>query len=232
METTNVKYPVWPVTIDHIEVRDSQFIRNNVEVRGKTYLFYVKPDFEFGFNRPMVMTVFEGSDIANRYKDLKIEEINGTKVITAQTIEAAVAPGESEAKPYVGKDGTQYESYGEYLITLGTKNAFEPKLKTSGVVFAELPIGNGVEQFIRMKDGKPQKRQKTNQVIISATAQVAAMLMYTPYGWRGMFGSDEQSLRAEVSNQLSTGLWKQIDETIISDKPEETDDTTDDSGAE
>lgn len=218
METT--KYVKWPVRIDHIEVRDTVYSKGETQVNGKTYLFFVNPDFDFGFDRPSIMTVFNNSSLAEKYKKLPTTTIDGATVITAQAILAAKAPGESEGsekKPYVGVDGTEFESYGEYLITLGTKSALTPKLKTPAVVFAELPLGNGVEQFIRLKDGKPQKRTKTKTPIISASTNVAAMVMYLgeQMGWMGKFGNDEACLKAEVSNQLSSGLWRKMDETII-----------------
>jgi len=215
-----VKYVKWPVKIDHIEVRETEYTRNEQNVEGKTYLFFVNPAFDFGFDRPSIMTVFSGSSLAGKYEDLETSEIDGATVITAKTILAALAPGETEVKPYKGDDGYEFKSYGEYLLTLGTSQAFEPKMKTPGIVFAEMPIGNGIEEFIRMKNGKPQKRQKTGQTIISTHVAVASMLMYTPAGWMGKFGNDQKCLEAEVHQQISAGLWQKI-HTVTVDNVEE-----------
>lgn len=214
-----IKNVVWPVRIDHIEVRDTAYIKGEQEVQGKTYLFFVNPAMPFDFDRPSVMTRFSRDSVAQRFKDLKTEEIDGATTITAQTILDALAPGESEKKPYKGPDGCEYESYGEYLLYLGTKSAFEPKLMSSGVVFGERPLSDGKEQFIRYKDGKPQKRHKTGQTIIASTTNVAAMMMFTPNGWFGKNGNDEACLQAEVSQQLTAGLWKQVPSTILDPTP-------------
>lgn len=214
-----IKNVVWPVRIDHIEVRDTTYVKGEQEVQGKTYLFFVNPAMPFGFDRASVMTRFSSDGVAQMFKDLKTEEIDGATTITAATILNALAPGESEKKPYKGPDGCEYESYGEYLLYLGTKSAFEPKLMSSGVVFGERPLSDGKEQFIRCKDGKPQKRHKTGQTIVAATTQVAAMMMFTPNGWFGKNGSDEACLQAEVSQQLTAGLWKKIEPSIINPAP-------------
>lgn len=212
-----VKYVKWPVRIDHIEVRETVYTKGESQIEGKTFLFFVNPDFDFGFDRPSIMTVFNNSSLAEKYKELPTTVIDGAKVITAKTILEAKAPGETEKKPYIGVDGTEFESYGEYLITLGTKNALTPKLKTPAVVFADMPLSNGIEQFVRMKGINPQRRSKTGATIVSATTNVAAMVMYLgeQVGWMGKFGNDEACLKAEVSNQLSSGLWRKIDETIL-----------------
>lgn len=205
MET--IQYVKWPVKIDRIEVRPRE--------GGKTYLFYVNPAFEFGFDMPSVMTVLSGSSLAAKYQDLTIEKIDEADVITAKTILAAKEPGKTEEGPYTADDGTEYKTYGEYLLSLGTASAFEPKLKTPGIVFGDLPISDGVERFVRMKDGKPQKRKKTKQPIIATHTNVASMLMYTPAGWMGKFGNDQRCLESEVHSQVSAGLWQKITETVI-----------------
>lgn len=210
---------VWQVAIDHVEVRTTEYTRNERQRVGKAYLVYLNID-GFQTNRQPVFTVFENSNLADIFKTLKTEEIDGDKIITAKTIAEALEPGKTEKGEYTASDGTKYTSYGEWLLTLGSKGAMEPRLGSVGFVFGDLPISNGVERFIRMKGGKPQKRADGGGFVISTNASVLTQVKFMKtitgeLAWRGMYGTIEASLDKEVQNQVSSGLWKPIPETML-----------------
>ncbi len=225
-------------TIDHIEVSDTEFNRvdkngNTITVKGKMYAFYVKTGSVFCSGDPIPMFRFEGRNesFIEPFKNLKTELIQGRDVITAATIRAAECP--EELKPYmtadgkfIGDDGTEYISYGEYLLTLGTKNAAHPKDGTRAIATANLPISDGLMSYVRLdRNGKPRKRAN-GQLLIQKTLNVATVLDWDEpkQCWTAGAGGTTplEQLRAEINNQLENNQLK------LFDIPKENDDEDED----
>lgn len=220
------EFDVFPVVIDHIRVEDSEYNRvrkgTTTNVKSKVYTFYLACEY-FEFERKMTKSAFQGDDIISRYEKLSTETINGETVITAKTIRAATCP--DEYKDYLKEnghfespyDGREYKSYGEWLVTLGTKGCDDDTIAKGcrGVVFANLPISDGKQRWRRMNgDGTPMKRQKSGQTIIQQTTDVCAILVYRKGQWTSMYGNAQKALEHEVSQQVSRGLWRLIDDTL------------------
>lgn len=222
------QYEVFPIVVDHIRVQDSEYnrVRNGAttNVKTKVYTFYLKVKY-FEFERPQTKSAFQGQDdeIINRYKDLTTEVINGETVITNKTIRSATCP--EDLKDYLkedGKfespyDGRLYRSYGEWLATMGTEGCDDDTIAKGcrGVVFGNLPLSDGKQRWRRMNpDGTPMKRQKSGMQIIQQTTDVCAILVYRKGQWTSMYGDAQKALEHEVSQQVSRGLWRLIDDTL------------------
>lgn len=222
------EFEVFPVVVDHIRVQDSEYDRTRngatTKVKTKVYTFYLKPKY-FEFERPISKSAFQGQDddLINRYKDLTTETVNGETVITCKTIRKAECP--EDMKDYLGEDksfvspfdGSTYKSYGEWLATLGTEGCDDDTIKKGcrGVVFGNMPIGDGRQRFRRMQpDGKPMKRQRSGENIIQQSVDTCAILVYLKGKWTSMYGPAEEALKHEVSQQVSRGLWRLIDDTL------------------
>ena len=218
---------VWPLVIDHITVKKGKYTRDNREIETETYLFYLNVANVFSFNRPSVMACFTGTNdgLIALYKDIPTEEINGETIITGKAIRETKEPGKDEIGPYKDPNGIEFPSYGEYLVTMGTKNAFDPKPGTVGGVFAELPLSDGVQRFFRKdENGHPLKTSK-GQPIIQTHIEVAGLVYYRPDGkWKSMYGTPEETLAKELHQQRDR-LWH-----LIEDEDDDEDDEDDNDG--
>lgn len=228
-------------TIDHIEVQETERRVVNkqtgetVKVPGKTYLVYVvTAGSEFESCDPVPMFKFEGTHekFLAPYKNLDTETRNdGRKIITSETILKASCPETRKAnlkedgKTYVGPDGTEYSSYGEYLLYMGTKGKRKKCEGCAALIMANVPISDGVQDWMRLdKDGKPVKRGNGTSIIVK-NIDIPVVLSYDEdaEGFVGAHGtSPEEAVRNEVNNLIDRNRLRLI--RIDEDEDEDEDD--------
>jgi hypothetical protein len=223
METKKV-YRVWPVEIDHIVIREGEYERNGKKVATKTLIFHVNvPGFEY--ERPLTMTAFEGTNSAvfNRYKPLieKAVEQNGEKIIQQKMIKELLEPGKTEVEEYIDPyDENVYKSYGEYLMTMGTKFCRKAKKdQTSGMVIGKnMPISDGIQRWVLLdRDGNERKHTRNQKNIVHTTVDVCALVRWDAElnMWDSInclhAGELEEALRYEIDQQIANSRWRLLD---------------------
>ena len=219
------KYQKWRVMIDHAELSTTSYTSSNgTEVSGLMLKVFLKrPDLQSG--RSAVKTFFENSDraIVNRFKDLDGEtNESGVKTIEQETIKKALEPGKTEIEPYINpENGIEYESYGMFLASLGTIPK-DKRCKKDGrpmYIFGTMPFvkeqeGKELPWFILMNpDGTVKLSKRNGQPYIQQYVDVATEMVITQdlltdeLSWQGSAGSEEESLRREVTNLISRRVW-------------------------
>ena len=214
--------------IDHIEVQETERTRmvNGVATatKGKTYIVFVSTGGQFESSQSVPMFKFEGRDekFLKAYKDLEITKAtDGRTIITPETILDAKCPETlktylKEDGKFEGPDGAIYASYGEYLLEMGTRNAKNLKERKDGtmaVVKANVPVSDGIQEWVRQdKNGKPVMRANGQSVIIR-NIDIAVVLSYdeeyeTFLGGEG--ASPEDQVRAEINTLIDRNRLRLI----------------------
>ncbi len=228
---TNFRANVGPGHIQKIEILDTEVERlvNGVRtnVPGKVYMFYFKLGKGSGStSSPGVFAAFprQHADLIEDYKNLPTETIDGVVTITGDAIKKAQCPehlqkylnketGAFKHDVEMGGDGYVYGSYGMYLWAHGTWGAFDPKEGTQAFACATIPIGDGVQEFYRMKKGEIRK-DKNDVPIKQTTAKIAVIVDYNPL--EKAFGNDdglspEAAVRGEMDEQIRNRLWRLVE---------------------
>ena len=210
-------------------------------VTSHVWLVYLKTGDECTSSQAVPMFKFEGSPNDDEYiaqfKGLKQDDDpdTGDKVIYAETILAAPCPENKKqnlktidgVEKYVGPDGAVYDSYGEYLIEQGTRNAEDPELWAKGsraIIKANLPISDGIQEFKRLdKDGNSVTRAN-GKTIVQRNLDVTAIISYNKLKqeFRGDGGcTPYQQLRAEINRQLDNDRLRLIDVKVVAKAADE-----------
>ena len=224
------KYQKWPVVIDHVEISETTYTsaKTGKEVKGKMCKCFLMRQGLLTA-RPAIKTFFQGqqNSVVERYAALEgTEDENGVTTITAETIKNALAPGTDVPGEYTDPEtGIVFETYGMYLLSLKTIPK-DKKCKMDGrsaFIFGTLPFvekieGKDLPWFMALNpDGTAKTRARNGMPIIQQYVDVATEmvlkedLLSDEKRWVGYADSEEESLRHEVSQLISSGQWKAVE---------------------
>lgn len=237
----NLELTPWPVTVSRVRITKSDYVRNNQKVETETYLVYIKKD-PFDTSRALVQPLYKGEhdDLIAFYDGATTEADGDDKVITPKALEALVTaraekwaamteiqkktaarlvvakwPADEESQKAVG------EMWAMLPIDWGTSNAWDknPAEGSKGVIFGNLPIGDGTEKFYVIdKEGKEIERTqgaRKGQKVTQTHADVLALVKRHGDAWVPLNNGAtmQQALEIELQNQIQRDRFRKAEST-------------------
>lgn len=239
METKD--FTPWPITVGHVRIVSSDYVRNNQTVKTTTYLVYLKKD-PFDTKRSAVIPLYAGEHDAliEFYEGAKEEADGDEKLITGKAIEDLITKRAEKwatmteiqkkmAAKIISPDWPETEdkqkALGEKWAMLplewNTGDAWKenPPEGSMGMIFGNLPIGDGTEKFYVIdKEGKEITRTQSaraGQRVTQTHADVTALVKRHGTAWIPLNGGAtmEEALRIELQEQLQRDRFRKAEST-------------------
>lgn len=239
METKD--FTPWPITVGHVRIVNSNYVRNNQTVKTTTYLVYLKKD-PFDTKRSAVIPLYAGEHDAliEFYEGAKEEADGDEKLITGKAIEDLITKRAEKwttmteiqkkmAAKIISPDWPEAEdkqkALGEKWAMLplewNTGDAWKenPPEGSMGMIFGNLPIGDGTEKFYVIdKEGKEITRTqnaRAGQKVTQTHADVTALVKRHGNTWIPLNGGAtmEEALRIELQEQVQRDRFRKAEST-------------------
>lgn len=239
METKD--FTPWPITVGHVRIVNSNYVRNNQTVKTTTYLVYLKKD-PFDTKRSAVIPLYAGEHDAliEFYEGAKEEADGDEKLITGKAIEDLITKRAEKwatmteiqkkmAAKIISPDWPETEdkqkAIGEKWAMLplewNTGDAWKenPPEGSMGMIFGNLPISDGTEKFYVIdKEGKEITRTqnaRAGQKVTQTHADVTALVKRHGTTWIPLNGGAtmEEALRIELQEQLQRDRFRKAEST-------------------
>ena len=239
METKD--FTPWPITVGHVRIVSSDYVRNNQTVKTTTYLVYLKKD-PFDTKRSAVIPLYAGEHDAliGFYEGAAVEADGDEKLITGKAIEDLItkraekwaAMTEIQKKmaakvisPYWPETEDKQKAIGEKWAMLplewNTGDAWKenPPEGSMGMIFGNLPIGDGTEKFYVIdKEGNEitrTQRARAGQKVTQTHADVTALVKRHGTAWVPLNGGAtmEEALRIELQEQIQRDRFRKAEST-------------------
>ena len=239
METKD--FTPWPITVGHVRIVSSDYVRNNQTVKTTTYLVYLKKD-PFDTKRSAVIPLYAGEHDAliGFYEGATVEADGDEKLITGKAIEDLItkraekwaAMTEIQKKmaakvisPYWPETEDKQKAIGEKWAMLplewNTGDAWKenPPEGSMGMIFGNLPIGDGTEKFYVIdKEGNEitrTQRARAGQKVTQTHADVTALVKRHGTAWVPLNGGAtmEEALRIELQEQIQRDRFRKAEST-------------------
>ena len=239
METKD--FTPWPITVGHVRIVNSNYVRNNQTVKTTTYLVYLKKD-PFDTKRSSVIPLYAGEHdtLIGFYEGAKEEADGDEKLITGKAIEDLITKRAEKwaamteiqkkmAAKFISPDWPEAEdkqkAIGEKWAMLplewNTGDAWKenPPEGSMGMIFGNLPIGDGTEKFYVIdKEGKEITRTQSaraGQKVTQTHADVTALVKRHGTTWIPLNGGAtmEEALRIELQEQIQRDRFRKAEST-------------------
>lgn len=239
METKD--FTPWPITVGHVRIVNSDYVRNNQTVKTTTYLVYLKKD-PFDTKRSSVIPLYAGEHDAliGFYEGANMEADGDEKLITGKAIEDLITKRAEKwtamteiqkkmAAKIISPDWPEAEdkqkAIGEKWAMLplewNTGDAWKanPPEGSLGMIFGNLPIGDGTEKFYVIdKEGNEitrTQRARAGQKVTQTHADVTALVKRHGTAWVPLNGGAtmEEALRIELQEQIQRDRFRKAEST-------------------